>query len=449
MLAAAPTVAAAVRDLATGRTSSVRLVEECLARIEDPAGEGGRAFLEVDAGSARRAADALDAMRAAGVEPSPYAGIPVAVKDLFDVRGRRTRAGSTFLDRGPAPADAAAVARWRRAGLVLLGRTNMTEFAYSGLGLNPHFGTPASPWDRERGRIPGGSSSGAAVAVADAMALGGLGSDTGGSCRIPAAFCGLTGFKPTQARVPRAGMVPLSSTLDAVGVIGRTVGCCAALYGLLRDDAAATPAVLAPASRPPRLALGGDYFLADAEPAVGAAFDRALGRLAEAGAELVQVEIPELEEIAATSAGGGFPAAESFAWHRDLIAAHADEYDPRVLSRIRRGASQSAADLLDLQRWRRRFVAAIRERLCGCDGLVCPTVPIVPPPLDAFADDREYARLNLLALRNPTVVNLFDGCAISLPMQEAGEPPSGLMLAAPGGRDERLLSAAAWVEECL
>ncbi|MBS1878104.1 MAG: amidase [Actinobacteria bacterium] len=446
-VAAAPTVAAAARDLASGRTSSEQLVEDCLARIEDPTGEGGRAFLEIDAEAARRAARALDAMRAAGAEPSPYAGIPVSVKDLFDVRGQRTRAGSTFLDRGPAPADAAAVARWRRAGLVLLGRTNMTEFAYSGLGLNPHFGTPAGPWDRERGHIPGGSSSGAAVSVADAMALGALGSDTGGSCRIPAAFCGLAGFKPTRSRVPRAGMVPLAPSLDAVGVLGRSAGCCAALYGLLREDAAAAPP--APASRPPRLALGGEYFLADADATVSAAFDRALGRLADAGAELVDVAIPELEEIAGASAGGGFPAAESFAWHRELIAAHGDEYDPRVISRIRRGEGQSAADLLDLQRWRRRFEAALGSRLEGCDGLVCPTVPIVPPPLDAFADDGEYARLNLLALRNPTVVNLFDGCAISLPMHGAGEPPSGLMLAALGGRDERLLGAAAWVEERL
>lgn len=446
VIGTAPTLEDAARELAAGRASSEQLVEEALARIEDPDGEGGRAFLAVDADGARRAARAIDALREAGIEPSPYAGAPVSVKDLFDIRGQVTRAGSTFLDRGPASRDAAAVGRWRRAGLVPVGRTNMTEFAYSGLGINPHYGTPANPWDRERGRIPGGSSSGAAVSVADGMAFGALGSDTGGSCRIPAAFCGLVGFKPTQSRLPREGMVPLSDSLDAVGVIARTVACCASLYAILRGLPPQPPR---PAARPPRLAVPAGYFLRDAEPAVAAAFDRALSRLADAGAELVEAAFPELEEIAEASAGGGFPAAESYAWHRDLIAAHAEEYDPRVLARIRRGEAQSARDLLALQDWRRRFIAAIARHLDGFDGLASPTVPIVAPPLDAFEDDGEYSRLNLLALRNPTVVNLFDGCAISLPMHDAGEPPTGLMLAAVGGADEQLLRVAAWAEERL
>ncbi len=431
-------------DLAAGRTTSLALVEACLERAEAGAGEGARTYLTLDAAGARAAARAMDAMRAAGVEPSPFAGIPVSVKDAFDVRDQVTRAGSTVLDPTPATSDAPAVAAWRRAGLILLGRTNMTEFAYSGLGLNPHFGTPANPWDRGRGRVPGGSSSGAAVSVADGMACGALGSDTGGSCRIPAAFCGLVGFKPTQARLSRAGMVPLSPTLDTVGVIGRSVGCCADLEALLRDR---IPAELVELPRAPRLLVPRNYFLDAADPAVSASFERTLSALSAAGADLVEVDLPELAGIAEASAGGGFPAAESYAWHRELLARHGDSYDPRVAARIRRGEHQSAADLLALHAWRASFIARLRERLEGFDAMACPTVPIVAPPLDALIDDdEEYGRINLLALRNPTVVNLFDGCAMSIPMHQPGDPPSGLMLAAPAGADENLLRVARWAE---
>jgi aspartyl-tRNA(Asn)/glutamyl-tRNA(Gln) amidotransferase subunit A len=209
----APTVLALARELAAGRTSSRELIEQALAAIADPKGEGARAFLYVDADGARAAADGQDALRKAGYVPSPVAGLPVSIKDLFDVVGQQTWAASKALcDRPPATADAAVVARLRRAGAVLIGRTNMTEFAFSGVGINPHFGTPGNPCDRAR--IPGGSSSGAAVSVADGMAVVGVGTDTGGSVRIPAALCGLAGFKPTARRIPQDGMLPLSTTLD-------------------------------------------------------------------------------------------------------------------------------------------------------------------------------------------------------------------------------------------
>jgi aspartyl-tRNA(Asn)/glutamyl-tRNA(Gln) amidotransferase subunit A len=441
-----PTIAAAREGLAARTLTSAGLVEDCLARASDPAGEGARAFTEIDRAGALAAAAAIDAMRAAGVEPSPFAGVPVSVKDLFDVRGQVTRAGSVALDEGPAGADADAVAAWRRAGLVLVGRTNMTEFAYSGLGINPHHGTPANPWDRERGRIPGGSTSGGAVSVADGMALGALGSDTGGSCRIPAALCGLVGLKPTQSRVSRRGAVPLSDTLDAVGVIARTVACCAELEALLRGEELTALAV---PPRPPRLAIPRGYLFAGVDETVGEAFERAVGKLGAAGAELVETELPELDEIPGVSAMGGFPAAEAFAWHRGLIAARGDDYDPRVLVRIRKGETQPAWDLLALHEWRAGYRARIAARLAGFDGFISPTVPVVAPPLDLFEDDDEYARLNLLMLRNPTVVNLLDGCAISIPMGVEGEPPSGLMLAGLGGTDDELLRIANWMEACL
>lgn len=440
------TLDAAVADLAARRTTATELVEAALERATDPSGEGARVFVELDADGARAVAGAVDQMRAAGAEPSPYAGIPVSVKDLFDVRGQVTRSGSVVLDRGPAAADAAAVAAWRRAGLIILGRSNMTEFAYSGLGINPHHGTPANPWDRDGRRIPGGSSSGAAVSVSDGMAFGGLGSDTGGSCRIPAALCGLVGFKPTQDLISREGMAPLSTSLDAVGVIAATVACCAGLAGLARGEVWTAPR---PVDRPPRLAVPRTLFFDDAEPEVVGAFERALAILSEAGAELAEVELPALAEIAEAGAKGGFPAAEAFAWHRELIDSDGERYDPRVLVRIRRGEGQSAADLLDLIAWRRSFIARVAERLAPFDGFVFPTVPVVAPPLESFDDDDVYGRLNLLMLRNPTVVNLLDGCGISVPMQEDGEAPSGLTIAALGGHDDELLRVAAWVEERL
>jgi aspartyl-tRNA(Asn)/glutamyl-tRNA(Gln) amidotransferase subunit A len=439
-----PALAQLADDLASGRTTSEELVEECLARIADERGEGQRTFVLVDPDGAREAARAVDALRRAGAEPSPYAGIPFSVKDLFDVRGQVTRAGSRVLAGPPAPRDATAVARWRRAGLVVVGRTTMTEFAFSGLGINPHYGTPANPWERERRRIPGGSSSGAAVSVADGMAHGALGTDTGGSCRIPAALCGLVGFKPTQARVPRDGLVPLSPTLDCVGVLGRTVGCCAVLDALSRD---AEPAPPRPFARPPRLAVPRNYLFADVDDIVGAAFERALTRLRDVGAQIVDTTLPELDGLSEMNAGGGFAAAESYAWHHDLIAERAGQYDPRVLVRIRRGEQQSARDLLVLQARRRALIDGVRQHLDGVDAFICPTVPTIAPPLDALDDDDEYARTNLLMLRNPTVVNLLDGCGISIPMHEDGEPPTGLMVAALADRDDELLRIAAWIEE--
>src|SRR5436305_7181670 len=179
----------------------------------------------------------MDGLRRVKAAPSRYAGIPVSIKDLFDIKGQVTRAGSRALDDSPpAEADAPVVARLRRAGFVVIGRTNMTEFAYSGIGINPHFGTPKGIWQRGAGHVPGGSSSGGAVSVADGMAHAALGTDTGGSCRIPAAWNGIVGFKPTQRRVPLDGAVPLSTTLDSIGPIARTVKCCAVLDAVLADD---------------------------------------------------------------------------------------------------------------------------------------------------------------------------------------------------------------------
>ena len=440
-----PTLDKLARDLAAGRATSRDLVEGCLARIQDKDGEGARAFTMADADGARSAADAMDRLRTAGAPLSPYAGIPVSIKDLFDIAGQVTRAGSVVLnDAAPATVDAVAVARLRRAGFVVIGRTNMTEFAYSGLGINPHYGTPRNPWRRNDGHVPGGSSSGAAISVTDGMAHAALGTDTGGSCRIPAAFNGLVGFKPTARRVPLDGALPLSAHLDSIGPIARSVACCAIMDAVLANEPLAPlpPRDLAGA----RLAVPEGVAFENIEPAVATAFEAAVRKLEDAGARVVRVAVPEFDEVATINAKGGFTAAESYAWHRHLLATKKDAYDPRVSVRVLRGAEQSAADFIDLMAARRSLVARATERLSAFDAVVMPTVAMTPPRIADLADDAAYGRANLLALRNCTLINMIDGCAISLPIHAVGEAPIGLMLAGIGGADRNLLALAAAAE---
>jgi aspartyl-tRNA(Asn)/glutamyl-tRNA(Gln) amidotransferase subunit A len=440
-----PTLATLADDLDSGRTSARKLVDECLARIADTAGEGARAFIHVDAEAAIEAAEAMDRLREVKAAPSPFAGIPVSIKDLFDIRGQVTRAGSRALDdSAPAEADAPAVARLRRAGFIVIGRTNMTEFAYSGIGINPHFGTPKSAWQRSVGHVPGGSSSGAAVSVIDRMAHGALGTDTGGSCRIPAAFNGIVGFKPTQRRVPLDGGVPLSFTLDSFGPLARTVGCCAVLDAVLADEPV-TP--LQPRSiKGMRLAVPTTVALDELEEAVARTFERALETLSRQGALIERIAVPEFLDVGMINAKGGFAAAESYAWHRYLIVSHGEVYDPRVAMRIRRGEAISAADYIDLLEMRKSLIARSTVRLAPYDALVLPTTANTPPRIADLADDKAFTAANLLALRNCTLINMIDGCAISLPCHREGEVPVGLMLAAAGGSDRRIFELAAGME---
>ncbi len=432
-------------DLANGKITSRQLVEDCLAKIEAGDGEGKRVFIAVDAAGARSAADAFDRLRASGYAPSPFAGIPISIKDLFDIRGMQSRAGSIALDDAPAAtSDAPSVARLRERGFILIGRTNMTEFAYSGLGLNPHYGTPKSVWDRGTGRAPGGSSSGAAISVADGMAHAGLGTATGGSCRIPAAFNYLTGFKPTMRRVTRAGLVPLSTSLDSIGPIARTVSCCSILDGIIADRSRRN--VVERKAHHIRIGVLRTLVETGIEAAVSEAYEAALAKLSKAGIELHDLEIPEFDEIPALSEHGGLAAAESLAWHQPLLERKGDQYDPRVKSRILRGAEQPAAHYVRNLDRRRKFIEAVAKRISAFDAIAMPTVPVVPPRLSALAGDDDYTRVNLLVLRNPTIVNLMDGCAISIPVTAPDNPPVGLMLAAASGRDAELLGIAATVE---
>jgi len=444
-----PAILALARDLATGAVTSTTLVEDALARIADPGGEGRRTFTRVYAEAARATADLSDRMRRAGVVAGPLAGLPISIKDLFDVQGEPTPAGSKVLAGAtPAAADATIVARLRAAGAVIIGRTNMSEFAYSGLGLNPHHGTPRNPHDRAIGRIPGGSSSGAAISVTDGMAVAGIGTDTGGSVRIPAALCGLAGFKPTARRVPLDGTLPLATSLDSIGPIAATVACCAVLDAIMAGEAPVAPSALPLAGL--RLGVVRDYVCDGTDATVTLAFDRAVRVLERAGAVVRDVPFPELHRLPVINRHGGLAAAESYAWHRALIESRGHEYDPRVARRIMVGKAMPADDYLDLLVERARLVAHFGRIAAPHDALLMPTTMTVAPEIAPLeADDQAFGRANLAMLRNTTTINFLDGCALSVPSGATGEAPTGLMVAGVAGADRHVLRVGQAIESAL
>ncbi|HEY8606557.1 MAG TPA: amidase [Noviherbaspirillum sp.] len=426
---------------ALARYSRQALVEVCL----DEAQKSAAIFTRLYPDAARAAAAHADAMLAACVEVSPLAGLSVSLKDLVDVAGETTLAGSRVLrDAPPARADAPVVKRLRTAGAAIIGKTNMTEFAFSGVGINPHYGTPANPADATVARIPGGSSSGAAVSVASGLCVAGIGSDTGGSIRIPAALCGIVGFKPTARRVPLAGTIPLSTTLDTLCAMTRSVDDCILVDSIIADQVLAVPDLPLAGLR---LAVPSTVVLDGLEPHVAATFSAALSVLSSAGARIVDAPFAPLSEAADLNK---FSGAESFAWHRELLAAREQEYDFRVAKRIMTGAAMSAADYIDLHRRRRDWIARMEAALAPYDALLMPTVPIVAPPIaDLETSEQAFFRVNGLLLRNTSVVNLLDGCAVSLPCHAPGTLPVGLSIAGPAMADRRVLGVARAVEAAL
>lgn len=439
------TVASAKRQLADGSANAQSLLASCVERICNPGGEGARVFPHGVSMAARKQAQASDMLREQGVA-GQLAGLPVSVKDLFDVQGDVTRAGARVLPERPAGADAPAIARLRAAGAVLVGRTNMTEFAYSGVGINPHYGTPRNPFDRQAGRIPGGSSSGAAVSVTDGMALAAVGSDTGGSCRIPAALCGIVGFKPTASRLPLQGAVPLSPSYDSVGCLANTVSCCAAVDAVMAGEEGPTAAVPLAGLR---LAVPTGLVLEGISDEVAEVFSRTLRRLSAAGALLQDVDFDCWNQLAELGAHGGLVAAEASAWHGSLVAAHAGLYDPRVLSRIRLADGQRAADYLRMRQRRGELCRQADAELAGFDAVVLPTVPIVAPRIADLDDDDAFFTTNRLLLRNPAIANMLDLCSLSVPCHRHGEAPVGLMLFGRHLADRRLLAIGMGVEAAL
>lgn len=428
--------------IASGSATARSAMEDSLAAARSDACR--HAFLSTSFDSALDQADAAD-------PGSPLAGLAVSIKDLFDVACEPTRAASAAMaDAAPAASDSTAVARLRAAGAALVGRTNMSEFAFSGVGINPHHGTPANVATAALDptpRIPGGSTSGGAVSVAAGAAWAALGSDTGGSIRIPAALQGLVGFKNTARLVPAEGAIPLSTTLDTVCAITRSVRDAIVLHEVLARRTVAL------AGRPVwalRLGIPTTLMLDALEPAVAAAFEHALATLRDAGARIEEVPLPTLAELPGLNATGGFPAAESWTWHRHRLARHGDRYDPRVALRIRRGEKMSAADYVELAWARRDWIARTAAAIAPFDAMLSPTVPIVAPAIAPLvASDDTFFATNAMLLRNPSAINFLDGCALSLPCHRHGEMPVGLMVWGAALRDDSVLDASLAIESTL
>jgi aspartyl-tRNA(Asn)/glutamyl-tRNA(Gln) amidotransferase subunit A len=417
-------------------------LEAALERIGDPAGEGARTFLTVYRKAARAEADAADKRAREGSSLGPLDGVIVSIKDLLDVAGEPTRAGSRILeDSAPAKEDAAVVRRLRDAGAVIVGKTNMSELAFTGVGANPHYGTPGNPADRAR--VPGGSSSGAAVAVADGMCEISIGTDTGGSTRIPAALCGLVGFKPSKYRIPTDGAFPLSHTLDSVGPIARSVEDCAKADAVLASE---EPWSLQPdAVEGLKLGIAGGLPLRDLDDTVARKFMETLSMLGRAGAKLAEVETPLFEDMAAVNATATIATVEAFELHRGRLAARGDEMDPFIRARIEMGKAVSPEGYREMLDARAGLAGQMDELLAEFDALVLPTTPIVAPAMAEISGEDAFRRANRLLLRNTEIANFFDLCAISLPMAGDGLP-AGFMLFARRGADRKLFRMAAAIE---
>jgi len=435
--------------LARAETSSAALTEASLERAQDPGGEGGRAFTVILAESARASARASDLLRSAGMCRSPLEGIPVSVKDLCDVAGIPTLAGSVVRAHAPAATrDACVVSRLRRAGAVIVGKTNMTEFAVGTPGTNPHYGTPRNPWDRASERVCGGSSCGAAASVAYAMAAAGLGTDTAGSVRVPAALCGLVGFKPTARRVSLTGLFPFSPSLDSAGPLVRSVACARTF-----DHVVAAPGTSREAPGVPirglRLGVLETLVNDDMEDAVAHPYRQALAALSAAGAHLEDLALPELREVAARSRDGGIAGAEAWACHAQTMEHQRHLLDPRVAEVLERAAGISAREYIELLELRERLRVQSRHATRRFDAVLMPAAPMVAPTIASLDDPARWHRVRALLLRNNVIANVLDRPALTVPCHRPGDPPAGLMLMGETLGDEWLLAAGEAVERTL
>ena len=445
------TIASLHRQFANGTDSAVALVERQLARVADPTGEGVLAFLSLDQLAVQQAAAVAQQRFMANIS-RPLEGITISIKDLFDVQGEVTGAGSTVLRTRPvAVADCPAVARLRDAGAVIFGRNNMVEFAYSGIGINPHFGTPRNIWGRTAdggGRVPGGSSSGGGVAVADGMATAALGSDTGGSVRLPAALNGACGFKPTAIRVPVVGAIPLSVTHDSVGPIANSVDCCARIDAVLAGEVY-VPSPLR-SLRGVRLLKPTALIWRELDSEVEANVNVAVEKLRAAGAEIIEATIEPLDELFGAASAVGLIAAEALDWHDANINVNGVGYDPRVWLRMQAGRNVTRAQYSTALAHRRFWIDRMNIALVGFDAVVCPTVACIAPEIaPLIADDELFFKTNARILRNTAWVNFMDGCALTMPCHKSGDAPVGLQLVGLHGRDNAILGLGLACEAAL
>lgn len=432
--------------LARGETKREALVAGALEKASQPAAKS--VFTVMYPEAALAAARAADAAHKAGIAQPALAGLPVSIKDLYGVAGETTMAGSVVCKGEPAQTqDAPVVARLRAAGSAIVGKTNMTEFAFSGIGINPHYGTPVNPTDQTIARVPGGSSSGAGVSVALGLSVAGLGSDTGGSIRIPAALCGIVGFKSTQKRVPLEGALELSRALDTACAMTRSVQDC------ITVDAVLSGAMLSVRRRPiagMRLAVPQTLVLDGLDNMVAQAFDRSLSILSEAGAQIIEIPMTEFADIPKVNAPGGLSPIEAYAVHHERLARAQAQFDQRVAARVMMGAAISAQQYIAIIDKRRAWIASVERAIEGYDALLCPTVPTVAPELEKLiASDEAFFKANGQMLRNTFTINLLDGCSYSLPCHREGELAVGLMLSSVHGDDARLSAVALAVEDAL
>ena len=433
-----------------GELSPVALTEALLARIEALDGPLG-AFQLVSAERALAAARAAETTLAAGQDLGPLHGIPYAAKDLFDVGGLPTTAGTDLLADNVAARDCAVVAKLARAGMVLLGKTKTVQFAYGGAGVNTIMGTPHNPWNRTH-HLPGGSSSGSGVCVAAGMAPMALGSDTGGSVRIPAALCGVTGLKTTVGQVSRAGVYPLSWSLDSVGPLTRSVEDAALVYQAIQGPDAndettrgrALQDVLArlrDGIEGYRIGIAETVFWDDADAGVAAAVRSAAEVFETLGARVRSMDFPAAADAVALNPRGLVIAAEAYTLNRKFLDSHYESLDPVVAARMIKGRDISAADYLqttlDWKRLRREAV----HQLADVDAVLCPTTPIAACPLAGTqADMNVYAEKNLMYLRNTAIGNILDLCGLSVPCGfTADGMPIGLMIYARPFEEDRVL----------
>ncbi|WEX79262.1 amidase [Sinorhizobium numidicum] len=420
-------------------------LETILARLEQRRNEE-RVFVKLYPETARPEADAADRRLQEGKSLGPLDGRIVSIKDLFDVAGEPTLAGSIIRrNASPASADAAIVRRLRAAGAVVIGKTHMTEFAFTAVGLNPHYPLPGNTFDASL--IPGGSSSGAAVSVAEGTSEIAIGSDTGGSVRIPAALNGLVGFKPTARRVPLDGAFPLSPSLDSIGPLARSVADCALADAIMAGD---TPKPLAPLSlKGLKIGIPKGVLLENLAPDIAEAFETSLQMLSRAGAKLAECNVDDLlAHFAVATSIGSVAGLEASRIHANWLLDENAAVDIRVKSTLRRLAVPDAA-VENLLTTRQRLMRAMDERLTPYDMIVLPTTPIAAVPISAVEDDeREYRRVEDLLLRNTEVANQFDLNAVTLPLRGT-RLPAGLMLIGRSGTDGMVMAAALSAETLL